>query len=301
MKHLENLSFEPSEEESFLVEQDMAKSRALKEKSNTKEGQARMRKQLDEYAEKIKSVKTNAGLAEFVSGKKHGEFQRGLENFVQNERRIPISMRSFEEIAGEYDIDRERFKEILKGKKILDIGSGRSTFSEEAGQNNINADIVSLDINREALADSGADSGVQARGEKMPFSDEAFDLAIATYSIPYWASSAKTVDDFMDEILRVTKKNGEIYISPITDILNRPSFLKDNHSNVSCLPIERDWKAFEVLKSVQIRFIEKLEELKKEGAIDARLGKNFFHKIRRLNPEEVDNSAPTVAFIKKLK
>lgn len=257
--------------------------------------------QLEEYAEKIKKIKTRAGLAELLSGKDREEFYQGLEDFVKDERRIVSAYRTLERTAGEYDLSPEEFEEILNGKKILDIGSSRSKFSEEAGENSINADIVSLDMDKEALVESGADSRVRARGEKMPFSDEAFDLAIATYSIPYWASSSKMVDDFMDEILRVTKKNGEIYISPITDILNRLSLKKNDVSNAPQLPVESDWRALEVLKSVQIRFIEKLEELKKEGVIDTRLGKNFFHEMSFLDPEKIDNSVPTVIFIKKLK
>ncbi|MFZ2969975.1 MAG: class I SAM-dependent methyltransferase, partial [Minisyncoccia bacterium] len=229
MRNIENFP-NNEEDESISVERDIKKCKAFKEKGDTEEGQIRMWKQMEEYTEVVRNCKTNALLVELSSGKSHEEFQKGLEDFVKNERNIPISKRTLKEVAAAYDFTLEEFRETLEGKKVLDIGSGRSELSREAEENNINTDIVSLDVSRDALAESGTYSGVAAMGEKMPFSDEKYDLVTAIYSIPYWANSAKSAEDFMRESLRVAKKGGEIYITPITDILNRPSIKKDNSS-----------------------------------------------------------------------
>jgi len=130
--------------------------------------------------------------------------------------------------------------EFLKGKKILDIGSGLNQFAQDLKQENL--DITSLDmfytltseqreevfselspedseaikknLDRMVAEDKGSHL-VGGRAESLPFIDGAFDVVLAEYSMPHYAESRKNVQDFFFEVVRVLKSGGEARIYPM--------------------------------------------------------------------------------------
>lgn len=127
----------------------------------------------------------------------------------------------------------------LKGKKILDIGSGLNQLANELKP--LGIDITSLDPfyglsreEREAIYKRGYEDGpeklkefldqleskdsssslVAGRSEALPFNDESFDLAISHYGSPFYAKDADKIKKFFFELNRVLKSGGEARLYP---------------------------------------------------------------------------------------
>jgi len=127
----------------------------------------------------------------------------------------------------------------LRGKKILDIGSGLNQLANELKP--LGIDIISLDPfyglsreEREAIYKSGYEDGpeklkelldqlesensssslVAGRSEALPFDDESFDLIISHYGSPFYAEDGEKVEKFFSEQSRVLKSGGEARVYP---------------------------------------------------------------------------------------
>lgn len=144
--------------------------------------------------------------------------------------------RSAEEYFKHLDISLE----FLKGKKILDIGSGLNQFAKDLRKYNLNLvsidtfyaltpeqreevfeelnpqnfKIVKKDLDR--ITKNKKDSQlVGGLAESLPFADESFDIVLAEFSLPNHAESFNQVRDFFFEIARVLKSKGEARIYPM--------------------------------------------------------------------------------------
>ena len=118
--------------------------------------------------------------------------------------------------------------EDLAGKKILDIGSGRKeTFSKEASQ--FGAEVYSMTpLLREQyhrkLAKELLKSGrrwqkrsVAGRSQNIPFIDGIFDIITANWSVSAY-THGRELTLSLEEMLRVLKPDGEMYLTPIGDL-----------------------------------------------------------------------------------
>lgn len=104
----------------------------------------------------------------------------------------------------------------LKGKKILDLGSGlHRTFAK-----NVNlidgARVTSLEPR---VAFETADSTelapvVAGMADEMPFDDNTFDLVISFTAIPMWLETPEEIQAVFREIDRVLKPGGEARLYP---------------------------------------------------------------------------------------
>ncbi|MDO8523110.1 MAG: methyltransferase domain-containing protein [bacterium] len=126
----------------------------------------------------------------------------------------------------------------LRGKKILDIGSGLNQLANELKEDNL--DITSLDPlyalsaeEREALYEDYEDGSeelqkllhqlksenrssklVAGRSDALPFANDSFDLIISHYGSPFYAEDAEKVTQFFSELNRVLRSGGEARIYP---------------------------------------------------------------------------------------
>lgn len=291
-RKIDNYSDSETQEHLF-VENEIKKSKIFNEKDKTKEGQERIWDQLYEYLEIVENIKTNWPL--------YGQKEEDFEEIIKKERTIPSTGRTEKEIAGCYNLKVEEFEELLKNKKVLDFGCGESGLSKELNSKEIDTDIISIDIKKESLMKSEAKNSVQGSGDHLPFSDEKFDLILATYSLPYWVSSEDMAEKSFNELLRVLKKDGMLYITPITDIPNRP-LVNNNLDLRNSLSIrECHGGVMEILNRIQTKFIHLLKELKIDDNYEIKLGKNYFQEMEYYTVDEINDGRPIIAYIKKIK
>ena len=93
----------------------------------------------------------------------------------------------------------------LRGKKILDIGSGSSMFAKEAKKYGI--EVISSDERRE-LDRPRETSNVISVAEHLPFKDESFDLVVSNNCVD-WINLFGDASAVIKEAKRVLKPGGE--------------------------------------------------------------------------------------------
>lgn len=106
------------------------------------------------------------------------------------------------------------------GKKILDLGCGRSSLQAELDAKNIGATVIGIDRTDVALRGFRPDRDAgkryaQADLTALPIQDSSVDIALATYSLPYWAKDRDAIDAFFTECARVVRTGGFISIAPM--------------------------------------------------------------------------------------
>ncbi|MBU0612604.1 class I SAM-dependent methyltransferase [Patescibacteria group bacterium] len=127
----------------------------------------------------------------------------------------------------------------LRGKKILDIGSGLNEFANDLRDENL--DITSIDPfyglskeEQEELYKNGYEDGeerltelldklksgnrssklVAGRSEDMPFASGSFDLVISHYGLPFYAEDGEKLKQFFLELSRILNEGGEAKLYP---------------------------------------------------------------------------------------
>lgn len=124
----------------------------------------------------------------------------------------------FDKKMNRYDVNRRLdivFNEFLpkiqiKKKKLLDAGCGTGLFAKEACDRGAN--VTALDIGPHLLKKVNEKCNAKTvHGDllKLPFPDNSFDIVIAIESIEHTKNPQKAVD----EVIRVTKKNGYFIIT----------------------------------------------------------------------------------------
>ncbi len=138
-------------------------------------------------------------------------------------------------------------EESLIDKKIFEIGSGQAYLAEEARKKGI--DIVSFDFvygtpngrkifqeyshsKKEyvLIEDPNAIGGV---AENLPFANESFDFVLAYSSVPKYSSTKEQAEAAIDEMVRITKPNGEARIFPFLIEPNLYSGIKQDKGYIS--------------------------------------------------------------------
>lgn len=208
---------------------------------------------------------------------------------VDKHSAVEQSHRSLEEIIGEFDLSPYQFSEFFSGKKVLDVGAGNSTLASQIEGKKVNAQVVSIDIDPEALK-GGAGDRVRANAEFLPFRSGEFDTVLCTWSLPYWANSPKQVNRSFREIKRVAKVGGYILISPIVvndfRVATRKSLTLVQHGKIK---IEGDVRINYILGLNQTRFLELLR-----SAIDT-------GELKAVIKMDTEVMAPKSVILKKLK
>lgn len=138
--------------------------------------------------------------------------------------REPVTARSLDNVLQLHQLTAND----LRGKTILDLGCGRSNLQAELQARQIGAIIVGIDKTDVALwggrpIDDGGTRFAQAELAALPVRDGSVDIALATYSLPYWAHSREDVDGFFSECARVVRYGGLISIAPMVSAEHLPA------------------------------------------------------------------------------
>lgn len=135
--------------------------------------------------------------------------ESGIESHVSDEE-------FFRHYAADMDLSAEDLK-----KKILDVGSGSGKFAKWTHEHDINSHIYSLEPIENLHEKS---KGVRGMVEQMPFKNEEFDIVISNGAIPmifagsqYSGMREDKMREGIKEMLRVTKKGGEVRMWPIVN------------------------------------------------------------------------------------
>lgn len=101
--------------------------------------------------------------------------------------------------------------EQIKGKRILDIGSGLNRGFARQVYSAGGSAIISLEP-RASYEQSPKDSRlplVAGFAHALPFSDQSFDLIVSSASVPMWLTDKEEIQQAFKEVLRVLKPGGE--------------------------------------------------------------------------------------------
>ena len=122
------------------------------------------------------------------------------------------------------DIHQEVAEEVcarISSGKILDIGTGPGYVPFEIAKRAPGLEVTGIDLssgmikiankNAEELGFSNRVKFKVANAASLPFENEYFDFVISTLSLHHWAKPA----EYIKEIHRVLKKNGQAYIYDI--------------------------------------------------------------------------------------
>lgn len=115
---------------------------------------------------------------------------------------------------------------INSSSKILEIGCGCNSYLKNIMTNKENwhgIDIQKIDSRgRKSIASKIG--SVQS----IPYSDQYFDYVISNQSIEHWHEYGVNIDDGINEINRVLKKNGELIINFPFFLHGHPDFVRGN-------------------------------------------------------------------------
>jgi len=131
------------------------------------------------------------------------------------ERFIPREADPFDEIAVEHQQRYQSVKNLVRGKVVLDAGSGEGygaySLAESAAR------VVGIDISREAVDNARATYQRQnleyqvGSVDALPFEDASFDVVVSFEVIEHLEETVQA--EFLREARRVLKKDGVLVIS----------------------------------------------------------------------------------------
>lgn len=101
----------------------------------------------------------------------------------------------------------------IAGKKVLDVGAGTGRLSSELQK--LGAEVTALDVSEQMLLELHRKNKnieiVVGDAERMPFSNETFDIVVAAFLIVH----LKNPELFFDEAYRVLKNGGKFLVTNI--------------------------------------------------------------------------------------
>jgi ubiquinone/menaquinone biosynthesis C-methylase UbiE len=110
----------------------------------------------------------------------------------------------------------------LDGKVVADLGCGGSNFGADLHEAGIDAYVVGVDISPDSIDfpiqrenEQNYTRRIQGNLSSLPIRSGSVDIALATYSLPFWSRNVEETRQFYREIARVTKLGGLISIYPI--------------------------------------------------------------------------------------
>jgi ubiquinone/menaquinone biosynthesis C-methylase UbiE len=111
----------------------------------------------------------------------------------------------------------------LEGKKVLDIGAQDAAFESSARRHRVDVTSLDMEIAEGEFTPSLDSTLVVARATKMPFSDGAFDVALAHMSVMNYREKGYSEKDdlayFRDifrEVSRILKADGQFRFTDTT-------------------------------------------------------------------------------------
>lgn len=119
-------------------------------------------------------------------------------------------------------------QQFLPGaRRVLDVGCGTGRLLRQARQRYRPAELVGVDLARGMLAEAIAATTTELRihyfhagAERLPFTDEVFDLVFATMSMRHWTDQAAGIA----EIGRVLTRGGVLVLADVFPSSPRQTF-----------------------------------------------------------------------------
>lgn len=119
-------------------------------------------------------------------------------------------------------------QQFLPGaRRVLDVGCGTGRLLRQARQRYRPAELVGVDLARGMLAEAIAATATELRihylhagAERLPFTDEVFDLMFATMSMRHWTDQAAGIA----EIGRVLTRGGVLVLADVFPSSPRQTF-----------------------------------------------------------------------------
>lgn len=121
----------------------------------------------------------------------------------------------------EYKILLRITDEDLRGKTILDLGSGQQQKFATEVRERLDARVFSLDVD---LKDPGKKpAGVIGLFSKLPFVDGSFDLVVSVAAMPLYLHSKSEMENAFQEVVRVLRRGGKAILGPVayTEVVSR--------------------------------------------------------------------------------
>lgn len=130
-------------------------------------------------------------------------------------------------VAEQHELTADELLEKLRDQTVLDVGAGNSLLEDGARKRGVETEVIPLNlpstyfnrvrgeiVSRTNQVIGSPNRAVVGIGQELPIKTESVDLVIATYSLPFYATSSQVVVSFLDEGLRVLKPGGEMLIAP---------------------------------------------------------------------------------------
>jgi len=140
-------------------------------------------------------------------------------NYIEHYQKDAAEFDYFEERKGATAHDERRVREYVISKvsksvrNILDVGCGSGWIAKHFATKGVQVNSLDISVLNPAQAlklyPSDNHSGVVADSFRLPFADDSFDCVIASEIIEHVVSPT----DFVKELFRVVKKNGELIIT----------------------------------------------------------------------------------------
>jgi ubiquinone/menaquinone biosynthesis C-methylase UbiE len=128
---------------------------------------------------------------------------------------IHSTARRLDQILSRHELPLDCFE----GATVYDLGCGHSDIGGELAIRGVAAAVIGFDKNPDAINGSRHEASgtrrVLASLEHLPVPSESADIALASFSLPFWANSAKEITDFFAEATRIVRPNGVLSISPM--------------------------------------------------------------------------------------
>lgn len=195
----------------------------------------------------------------------------------------------------------------LRGKKILDVGSGAAMFGTEASKSGL--DVVSMDAaysheiglnwlektesSRKTLGEKAKEiitrrklhpsNPVCADAENLPFCNESFDVIFNLCAAYYYCTSTEDLRKIFSEQLRVLKSGGEISIFPLIEFqrfMNEDNTIEIDGNRVMIQLSSFNHERNETIDILTKEFKLILEEIKNNINFKIMLFRNRDEKVR---------------------
>lgn len=210
------------------------------------------------------------------------EFSRPLSKLLQRCEEHYLQERNLEKFASEL----ERYFGTLKGKKILEIGSGSGSRAVALALKG--AKVYGIEPNRVGVIasyyrskryDSIKTAFMVGIGENLSFSNNSFDLILTNSVLEH----VQNIDKVLSETFRVLKKDGFTYHHTENNLWPR-----ENHYRIFWPPLcpKRLARVYVKLRRKNPGFLSNLNYIT-PFSLKRRLKKAGFSDIRDLNSENV--------------